>query len=411
MFLLAMLGAAPAYAQLNVTPVTWNVVGLDSNNTSVGPNVYPVGVLACNTSGATINNIVGTLVWDTSNIYINTTGANPVTISSLAAGACTNIYFNIEVTRTTAAYNAARRYRINVSVGGVTVYTTPTPREIYVVKLVSQNRNSTDSVTGPSSVVVGQTYNYVMTGKTATGGYEQLESFLTFSNTIFQILSVATTYTAPAGATNNKIYADACGWENNPTSANYRSCVGPVGYAGGKAGSTIQTTYTVKILAAGSVNLSSMIYDFSGSSYHYANDYGASSLTITALTPPIINLVKSVNPSGTQPPGTDLTYTISFSNTGAASASNFIITDQIPANTDFKIGSIINNLGTTGLNPVIEYSNDNGTTWTHTPLSSGGGAPAGYDRAMTHVRWRLLGSLSQIPPNNAGNVSFIVQIR
>ena len=52
---------------------------------------------------------------------------------------------------------------------------------------------------------------------------------------------------------------------------------------------------------------------------------------------------------------------------------------------------------------VVEFSNDNTSTWTYTPVSEGGGALAGYDRAVTHVRWRFTGNLSQTSPNNAGS--------
>ena len=405
-FLLTVLGVLPAYAQLSVTPVTWNVIGLDSNSPATGPNSFLVGVLVCNTSGAAVNNLVGTLVWDSSNIYINTAGANPVSISSLAAGSCTNVYFNVEVTRTTSAFNTARRYHITISADGVAAYSTPTPREIYVEQLVSQNRNSTQSVTGPSSVVVGQTYTYVMNGKTATGGYEQLESFLNFPNTMFQVLSVSTTYTAPSGATNNKIYADACGWDNDPTSASYRSCVGPVNYSGGKAGGTLQTTYTVKILAGGNATINSMIYDFSGSSYHYANDYGSSGIAITALTSPNVPLVKSVTPNGTQPPGTDLTYTINFSNAGQVAAQQFIINDPVPADTDFKIGSITTTLGSL-TSVIVEYST-NGTTWSTTLPTPAGTEPTGYNRNVRYVRWRFAGSLTG---GSSGSVTFTARIR
>ena len=31
-------------ATLTVTPITWDVIGLDSNNVNVGPNLYLVGV-------------------------------------------------------------------------------------------------------------------------------------------------------------------------------------------------------------------------------------------------------------------------------------------------------------------------------------------------------------------------------
>ena len=64
-------------------------------------------------------------------------------------------------------------------------------------------------------------------------------------------MSVSTTYTSPSGGTNNTIYADACGWQPNPIAPNYKSCVGPVNYPGGKVGGTMVTTYQVKIVATG----------------------------------------------------------------------------------------------------------------------------------------------------------------
>ncbi|MBL0039336.1 MAG: hypothetical protein IPP36_13095 [Nitrosomonadales bacterium] len=37
---MTMVTAFSAYAQVSVTPVTWNVVGLDSNNVSIDPNMF-----------------------------------------------------------------------------------------------------------------------------------------------------------------------------------------------------------------------------------------------------------------------------------------------------------------------------------------------------------------------------------
>ena len=124
-----------------------------------------------------------------------------------------------------------------------------------------------------------------------------------------------------------------------------------------------------------------------------------------------MNLVKSVSPGGTQLPGTDLVYTINFSNTGSVAARTLVIKDPIPANTDFKVGSVTTTLGTTGLTVVVAYSNNSGTTYVYTPVSAGGGAPAGYDRNVTNVRWTFTGNLSQTAPNNAGSVGFTARIR
>jgi len=83
----------------------------------------------------------------------------------------------------------------------------------------------------------------------------------------------------------------------------------------------------------------------------------------------------------------------------------------VSANTDFKLGSVTTNLGTTGLTVAIAYSNDGGTTWTYTPASGAGGAPAGYDRTVTHIRWSFTGNLSPTAPNNVGDVGFTIRIR
>ncbi len=139
-------------------------------------------------------------------------------------------------------------------------------------------------------------------------------------------------------------------------------------------------------------------------------------LTIAGL--PMIALVKSVTPTGDQPPGADLTYKIVFSNTGGAAAQKLIIFDPIPNNTDFKLGSETITPGTTGLTIIVEFSNDfvaatpTLATWTYVPASGGGGAPTGYDRNVKAVRWRVTaGNLSQIPPNHTGDAGFTVKIR
>ncbi len=139
------------------------------------------------------------------------------------------------------------------------------------------------------------------------------------------------------------------------------------------------------------------------------SEFGANATV--ANPPPDVSLVNSVTPSGTQPPGTDLVYTVAFTNGGGQAAQVFIVVDPISANTDFKLGSPSTVLGTTGMTVAVEYSNDNAATWTYTPVSGGGGAMAGYDRAVTNVRWRFTGNLSQTSPNNTGSVSLTARIR
>jgi uncharacterized repeat protein (TIGR01451 family) len=137
----------------------------------------------------------------------------------------------------------------------------------------------------------------------------------------------------------------------------------------------------------------------------------AANATVVNPATPNVTLTASVSPTGSVQPRIELVYTTVFSNGGAGSAYAFIITDPIPTNTDFKLGSPSTNLGTTGMTVAVEYSNDNASTWSYTPVSGGGGALAGYNRTMTHVRWRFTGNLSQTAPNNTGSVTYAVRIR
>ncbi len=75
-------------------------------------------------------------------------------------------------------------------------------------------------------------------------------------------------------------------------------------------------------------------------------------------------------------------YTIVVSNTGTVGADNIVLTDAIPAGTDFMVASI------TGGAAV--YSNDSGTTYTYGPSAG----PNGADPAVTNVQVTLPGSLA-----------------
>lgn len=354
--LLFLLFSAPTFAAttLTVTPITWNIIGLDSNNVNVGPNRFPVGARVCNTGGAIASNVTATFVWESSNSYINIRpGTNSsLSVPSLAPGACTDFYFEVEVTRNPSAYNTTRRYRITVTAdGGATTGSTPAPRELFVEKLISQSRNSATDVQlskdgtnytsipsgGTMALVVGNTYYIKLVGSTATNGYEQIENFINFPNTIFQVLAVRTTYsanTAPSRVSNphTQPYADGCLWINNPNDPNYRSC-----WSTGKAGGNITVTYQVKILSLPSSPLSNpetlntLIYDFSGSSYHYNADYQVSARYAAIVDPTAATITKSFTPSTTNVNGISR-LTITIKNNNPVTVSGYNLVDNLPAN-------------------------------------------------------------------------------
>src|SRR2546423_4429648 len=94
------LGLETAHAQLTITPSSWNVIGLDSNNVNSGPDTFVVGARIRNVGAVAVTNIVGTFTWDSSNIYINLANSTTINIASLAPGNSQEIFFNVRITRT-----------------------------------------------------------------------------------------------------------------------------------------------------------------------------------------------------------------------------------------------------------------------------------------------------------------------
>jgi len=60
----------------------------------------------------------------------------------------------------------------------------------------------------------------------------------------------------------------------------------------------------------------------------------------TTVTAPVLSVAKTVSPTGNQPPGTELLYTVTVTNTGTGVSTAVVITDIIPTYTTYKAGSI-----------------------------------------------------------------------
>jgi LPXTG-site transpeptidase (sortase) family protein len=278
------VAAAP---DMSVVPIAWNTIGLDSNDVSVGPQNFPVGATVCNTGDVTLTNVTAAFFFDSVNSYIDlragTDDTLPVSgVISLDPDVCHDFYYEVTVTRDAAAFDTARQYHITASSAETGPVSTPQPRELYVEHLLSQNRNSVDDVKldgvsvpvdGTMNLTLGNTYDISLISDTTPNGYEQIESFINFLNTVFRLNSVTASYTHDEGTdphANERLYANGCNWDADPSSGTYRSCLGT-----GKYGGMVTTTYNVTIIGGGGTNqeLSTLIYDFSGSSYHYNNDF------------------------------------------------------------------------------------------------------------------------------------------
>ena len=356
---------------LTVTPLTWNVVGLDSNTPASGPNRFPIGARVCNAvGGPAATNVSAVFSWDSTNTFVNSRpgSLSSVTLGSISAGSCADAYFEVEVTKTASAFDTTRRYHVTATdAGSGATASSPQPRELYVEHLISQNRNGVTSVKlngtaippgGSMTMVVGNTYTIELDGYTATQGYNQLEAFINFPNTIFRTLGVATTFTADTSlytsSPSDLTYADACLWDNDPNSPNYRSCIGD----DGKAGGTITATYTVRILsgAGTSETLDSLLYDFSGSSYHYNADFSVGARIAQIVSPASVTISKAFAPRAIAPGGTStLTFHLSNPTTDTFTGVNFA--DPLP------VGLVVAAV------PAVAYSGCGAGAFSPTPIA------------------------------------------
>ena len=58
-----------AAATLTIEPITWNIIGLDSNNVNVGPSNFPSGARVCNTGDAAANVAASFVFDDAADLY------------------------------------------------------------------------------------------------------------------------------------------------------------------------------------------------------------------------------------------------------------------------------------------------------------------------------------------------------
>jgi len=127
---------------------------------------------------------------------------------------------------------------------------------------------------------------------------------------------------------------------------------------------------------------------------------------VTTVVGGNLQLTKTVTPyniadtATLNQPGDELGYSVAYKNLAAKVLTSMFVYDAVPLYTGFKVASATG--GT-----AIAYSNDNGATWTYTPVSGGGSAPVGYDYAVTNIRW----TVGTLDGGATGTVTFRVRIK
>ena len=129
---------------------------------------------------------------------------------------------------------------------------------------------------------------------------------------------------------------------------------------------------------------------------------------VTISMSPLLSLSKGVDLANAAP-GQDFTYTIvATTAAGLSQSTALVLVDPVPADMGFQIGSVTFDPGSTSLTATIQYSNDNGATWTYVPGTGECNAPLQYDYCVTHVRWELSGTM---PADQSFIVSFAGRVK
>ena len=157
-------------------------------------------------------------------------------------------------------------------------------------------------------------------------------------------------------------------------------------------------TIVITVHIPDNVENGTLISDNSAISYSEGNPVNDSEQT-TIVSKPVLMLSKEGIPnSNPAVPGAIITYSLNYSNTGNEYATNTQMVDKIPLHTRFILNSVNVEPGI-----IVQYSNDNGITWTYTPIDSGDGT----DLNATNIKF-IIGKLEDGGINHT--LSFNVRI-
>lgn len=338
-----VLPQPPAMAATTLTAeiVSWQVIGLDSNDINGSPEKFLVQVRITNTGSETATVVSATLTLGSSVDVGNQPIANPCggtcialvspatdPVADIPAGQSADAFWTIRVVRTDEAYETLTPIAVTASAANAgTVTATQVARQpapcgahdtpgstLLVERLISQARNDVVSYSltggtqrpdGSWEVVLGSQFTVTVLAET-TVSFDEI-SVPAITDPTGTITPVSTEFTFSQGTpSDDDIYTS-------------------------NAGGDVAANYLYDAAALGTLTLSQLIYDCSGVSFHYNPDYLVESMTIHVVAPsaPAITLAKSVSPATQVPPGATLTYTLAYSNPGTGPATNFVITDVL----------------------------------------------------------------------------------
>ncbi|MEE8471513.1 MAG: Ig-like domain-containing protein [Dehalococcoidia bacterium] len=352
-------GATPANAQasLSVQILSFDRIGIDANNPTVdGPDQSTVQARISNSGDQAATNVLVTFQWTSSNTYVNLSSYETVikSLGDLGPGQQADVFWQIDIARDTAAKNTTRSFSIDVT----SDQTSATAAQTLTVEgLINQQQDTSDIVNVPSTVNIGDSF-IVEAAATVRRNVGYLSFPLQFDRSLFELEQVQLDY------------YDTLDFTGNITLTEYDIYYTPPG-GGSVPYQSIRAYYTLRAVRGGTGTFASLQLDSNSNltSYHYNGTIWAGTMDVISSNPALtISKLDSPDP---QLAGSNITYSITYGNSGDAAATNVVIGDSIPANTSYASG--------TASGTGVEYYN--GSTWSATE--------PGDPTTVTAIRWNV----------------------
>ncbi|MEM2583328.1 MAG: hypothetical protein QW519_03065, partial [Candidatus Thermoplasmatota archaeon] len=332
---------------LGVAIVSWNVIGIDANKPGTdGPNCSVVQVRVWNNGSYNATNVIVSFNWNSTEnstyIYLHENELATKNVGTIEAGKCKDVFFVVNITRSSASKDKTRAFTINVTADNANPANAS--QRLMVKGLGDQGQDSCKFVyiSNSSPEICTNFEVYVWSNVTA----EAIESSfpIAYDPAIVELVNI-TIYKKGAGNVTEGIIYEV--YTNNETFARGSHFV----------------IYTFHAIGSGNATLNPIIIDKRpGNKYDYNQDYG------TANIPPIIPKYPNITASKTVWNGFSwgenitvnggdiVTFNITVASTGTEELSFINITDILPVSFSYVNGSAKKN--NTSISDPVQWGNN-----------------------------------------------------
>ena len=281
-----------------------DIIGLDNNDVTVGPNRYLIQVHVNN--GLTpATNVSAKLTFGAGSglIHLALGQSDTVNLGDMAPNTSKDVFFLVEVDRNSAAYYKTRNYTVTLYENGI-----PTGNTINglleVQPILSQNRNNIGSISVSNpSPSLGDTFAVTVVSSTSSPNLNMVNLPISYDPSKVQPISYTVTY---GPNTSNNVAL------TNPGQTNFVS------------------VWTFQAIGQGNTDLQGIIVDRSGVSYHYNTDFGQINVPVDVTPRADLAIIKTASPT-TVNNGDLVTFTINVTNKGPNNSTGFTVTDNVSA--------------------------------------------------------------------------------